>query len=145
MFEFLDYSQFLEICTASKEIMLFHDNGFALLRNHPMTALLTMLWFAEKINVYPRWLLILLDLSNIMLGCSLHALLVMSFDVYLATYYPMFHRTSMTKGKLLTLFAFAVMIKITVAKMSINNLVISYQVGLLIICIIFIPPMLFIN
>ena len=38
MFEFLDYSQFLEICTASKEVMLFHDNGFVLL------------WFAGGFN-----------------------------------------------------------------------------------------------
>jgi hypothetical protein len=32
MFKFLGRAQFLEICTASKEIMLFHDNGFVLLR-----------------------------------------------------------------------------------------------------------------
>ena len=117
----------------------------AVLTNHPMTALITMLWFTEKINEYPSWLLILLDLSNIMLGCSLLPLFVMSFNRYLATHYPIFHRTSVTKGKLLTLFIFAVIIKITVAAISINNFIISYQVGLLIICIIFIPPMLFIN
>jgi hypothetical protein len=32
MFKFLGYTQFLEIRTTSKEIMLFHDNGFVLLR-----------------------------------------------------------------------------------------------------------------
>jgi hypothetical protein len=30
--KFLGHTQFLEVCTASKEIMLFHDNGFVLLR-----------------------------------------------------------------------------------------------------------------
>jgi hypothetical protein len=32
MSKFLGHTQFLEVCTASKEIMLFHDNGFVLLR-----------------------------------------------------------------------------------------------------------------
>ena len=32
MFKHLGHTQFLEICTTSKEIMLFHDNGFVLLR-----------------------------------------------------------------------------------------------------------------
>jgi hypothetical protein len=32
MFKFLGNTQFLEICTTSKEIMLFHDHGFVLLR-----------------------------------------------------------------------------------------------------------------
>ena len=32
MFKFLGHTQFLEICTTSKEIMLFHDHGFVLLR-----------------------------------------------------------------------------------------------------------------
>ena len=32
MFKFLGHTQFLEVCTGSKKIMLFHDNGFVLLR-----------------------------------------------------------------------------------------------------------------
>ena len=32
MFKFLGHSQFLEICATSKETMLFHDNGFVVLR-----------------------------------------------------------------------------------------------------------------
>jgi hypothetical protein len=32
IFKFLGNNQFLEVCTTSKEIMLFHDNGFVLLR-----------------------------------------------------------------------------------------------------------------
>jgi hypothetical protein len=32
MFKFLGHTQFLEFCTTSKEIMLFHDNRFVLLR-----------------------------------------------------------------------------------------------------------------
>jgi hypothetical protein len=32
MFKFLGHNQFLEIRTTSEEIVLFHDNGFVLLR-----------------------------------------------------------------------------------------------------------------
>ena len=69
----------------------------------------------------------------------------MNFDRYLATHYPFFHRTSVTKAKLFTLFAFAAIIQTTLMGMSINDLVIPYEIGLLICCIIFIPPMLFTN
>ena len=32
MFKFIGHNQFLEICAATKEIVLFHDHGFVLLR-----------------------------------------------------------------------------------------------------------------
>ena len=115
------------------------------LTSHPTMTLIAMLWLTEMFNVYPGWLTILLDLSNISILFSLLALLVMSVDRYLATHYPIFHRTSVTKGKLLTFFAFLLFIQITVATISVNDLVISYQVGLLIFGILYIPPMLLIN
>ena len=115
------------------------------LTSHPTTTLIAMLWLTEMFHVYPGWLVILLDLSNISILFSLLALLVMSVDRYLATHYPIFHRTSVTKGKLLTFFAFLLFIQITVATISVNDLVISYQVGLLIFGILYIPPMLLIN
>ena len=113
---------------------------------HPFTALVTMLWLTEKMNVYPGWLVISHHvLPNTFFGFSLLALLVMSLDRYLATHYPIFHRTSVTKGKLLTLFAFLVFTVLIVRSMSVNNLVIPFEVGILIFLIIFILPMLFIN
>ena len=115
------------------------------LTNHPFTALVTMLWLTEKIKVFPTRFLIPYGLLLIFIGFSLLALFVMNVDRYLATHYPIFHRTSVTKGKLLTLFIFAVIIEITLAAMSVNNLFFPRQVGIFILCIIFIPPMLFIN
>ena len=116
------------------------------LTNHLLvTSLLTMLWLTGKINKHPEWLEILLDLSNIVIGFSVFALFVMNFDQYLATHYPIFHGTSVTKRKLLILFAFLVTIHATVAATSMNNLVISFDVGLLIFAIIFIPSMLLVN
>ena len=32
MFKFFGHSQFLEICATSKEVVLFHDNAFVMLR-----------------------------------------------------------------------------------------------------------------
>ena len=115
------------------------------LTHHPVTALVTMLWLTEKMNVYPWWLVICYQLSITFLDFSLFALLVLSVDRYLATHYPIFHRTSVTKGKLLTLFSFLVIIVIALLVMTINYLVITYEVNQLIFLIIYIPPMLFIN
>ena len=117
----------------------------AVLVNHPLLALFAMLWLTEKFNVYPSWMCISLSLSNIFVGFSLLALLVMNFDRYLATYYPIFHRTSVTKERLLTLLAILSIIEITLVLLSVNNFVISPTVLLLICFIILSPPMLFIN
>ena len=100
------------------------------------TALMAMLWVTEKINVYPAWLVISYELTDISIGLSLLALFVMNFNGYLATHYPIFHRTSVTKRKLLTLLTFLIIIGTTVRVISINDF--CY-------CIIFIPPMFFIN
>ena len=112
---------------------------------HSFTALGTMLRLTEKITVYPWWLKMCNRLSQTFVGFSLVALLVISVDRYLATHYPIFHRTSVTKGKLLTLFAFLVIILIPLLLIAIKVLVIPREVGLLIFLIIYIPPMLFIN
>ena len=112
---------------------------------HPFSALVATLWLTEKIYKYPAWLLIFYRLLNIFTGFSLLALFVMNVDRYLATHYPILHRTSVTKGKLLALFTLAIIIDITVVAMAINDLVIRYEVGLLIFFITVILPMFFIN
>ena len=111
---------------------------------HPSTGLVAMLWLThEKFYVHSTWLVILVDLSITLLCFSVLALFVMSFDQYLATHHPISHRASVTKGKLLTLFIFLVIIKITILAISVIHQVIPY--GLLIFGIIFVSPMLFIN
>jgi hypothetical protein len=77
----------------------------SVLTSHPSTAAIAMFWLTGKVNGYPNWVDILHDVASISLGFSLLALLVMNFDRYLATYYPIKHRTSVTKGKLLALLA----------------------------------------
>ena len=117
----------------------------AVLTNNPLMALITMSCLTGKLDVNTRWPHISLSWTNTFLGFSLFALLVMNFDRYLATSYPIFHRTSVTKGRLLTLLAILIIVEITLRVMSVNDFVISYQVHLLIISILLIPAMLFIN
>jgi 4-hydroxybenzoate polyprenyltransferase len=67
----------------------------------------------------------------------------MNFDRYLATSYPIFHRTSVTKRRLLTLLAILIIVEIILTAMTAN--VISHQVHSVIFCLLVIPAMLFIN
>ena len=115
------------------------------LANHPLMALIAMLRLTEKLNTYPSWVDISTRIATIFVGFSLVALLVMNFDRYLATHYPIFHRISVTKGKLLTLVAMLDIFGLTLMLLTANNIIFSYQVGLLICLIIVFPPMLFIN
>ena len=117
----------------------------AVLTNNPLIALISMSWLTRKLDVNARWAHISLRSTSAFLAFSLFALLVMNFDRYLATSYPIFHRTSVTKGRLLTLLATLIIVEITLNAMSVNNFVISFQVHGLIYCILLIPPMLFIN
>ena len=116
----------------------------AVLTGHPLTALHAMLFLTEKLDAHPGWVFIPTKFSTVFVSFSLLALLLMNFDRYLATYYPIFHRTSVTKGRLLTLLAILITVEVTRVVLSFNDFVIPYQVGLLLYIIIFLP-MLFIN
>ena len=72
------------------------------LTNHPMTALRAMLWLTERRKKYPACLVISNQILSMITGVSLRALFVMNVARYLATHYPLYHRASVTKRKLLT-------------------------------------------
>ena len=117
----------------------------AVLTYNPLLILISMSWLTGKLDVNSRWVYILLRSTGMFLGFSYFALLVMNFDPYLATSYPIFHRTSVTKRRLLTLLAVLIIVKITLTVMSVNDFVISYEVNLIIFSLLLIPAMLFIN
>ena len=64
----------------------------AVLTNSPLVALIVMSWSEGKLDVNSKWAHISLRWTNIFLVYSLLALLVMNFDRFLATSYPLFHR-----------------------------------------------------
>ena len=114
------------------------------LKGHSLTALSAMLWLNGKFDVYPRLLLIFLKLSNIFVASSLLALLVMNFDRYLATHYPIFHRTSVTKRRLLTLLAILNIGSVILMLLCVCDFI-SFEVAVLTLLGIFFPPLLFTN
>jgi hypothetical protein len=115
------------------------------LTNTPLIALITMSWLTGKLDVNARWVYISLRSTSTFLGFSLLALLVMNFERYLAISYPIFHRKSVTKGRLLTLLAILLVVQVILAVISVNDFVISDQVHTLLISILFVPPTLFVN
>ena len=115
------------------------------LTNHPFAAVVAMLWLTGKLDAFPIWAALFFRFTSVLQGFSLLALLVMNIDRYLATCYPIFHRTSVTKGKLLTLLALLIVVELTLYLMYICGLVISYPVFLLAGLTSLFPPMLFIN
>jgi hypothetical protein len=115
------------------------------LTNNPLLTFITMSWLTGKLDGNARWPHISLSSTSIFFVYSYLAVLVMNFDRYLATSYPIFHRTSVTKRRLLTLLAILIIVDITSRVMAVNDFVISHQVHFLIICILCIPPMFFIN
>jgi multisubunit Na+/H+ antiporter MnhB subunit len=117
----------------------------AVITNSPLMALVTMSWLSGKLDVNARWPHIAINSTITFFVFSLFALLVMNFDRYLATSYPIFHRTSVTKGRLLALLAILIIVEVILRAMSVNDFVISNQVHAVIFSILFIPPMLFIN
>ena len=118
---------------------------FVILTNHPLTAVVAMFWLSGKQNEYPSWVDTFSDIAGSSLGFSVFALLVMNFDRYLATYHPLFHRTSVTKRKLLTLLGILIFVQVVLTSMSVNNFIISYEAHIVIYLIIVGPAMVFVN
>ena len=77
-----------------------------------------------------------LDFLNLFLAFSFFSLVVMSIEQYLGAYYPIFHRTSATRRRLLT-FAVSLIPTTAMYVISNNNLVISGEVSSTILLVIF--------
>ena len=112
--------------------------------NHPILALTAILWLTGRFDMLP-WVFQYLHIANIFLGFSLLVLLVMNFERYLATHYPIFHRTSVTKTRLFTLLGILMTLEVLLALGSVNDFVMSNQVFVIISFAILFPPMLFFN
>jgi hypothetical protein len=117
----------------------------AVVANHPLTVVAAMLWLTENLDGIPKWMYISLSLTSTFVAFSLLALLVMNFDRYLATYYPLFHRTSITKRTLLFLLGILIFVEAVIALLTVNDFIISGTVHALFFCTVIFPPMLFIN
>ena len=112
--------------------------------NHPLLMLRLVLWSTEKYDLLAR-IQIYDHFSILFIGFSITALLVMSIERYLGAYYPIFHRTSLTRRRLLTLLAIFFIVPIILIIISVNDMVISLPVVLGIFFVIVFPPFAFLN
>ena len=111
---------------------------------HPGVLLYLISWLREDHDLFFK-ITIYLDFVCMPLGFSLFTLLVMNIERYLGAYYPIFHRKSVTRRRLLTLLA---ILQITTTAMQISfgySLEFSKPVFLIVLMAIFLPPFIFIN
>ena len=69
----------------------------------------------------------------------------MSIERYLGAYYPIFHRTSVTRRRILTIFAILLIPTAVMYIISRRSLVIPRPVFLIIFLALFVPPFTFVN
>ena len=112
--------------------------------NYPVLFLRLILWSTEKYDLLAK-VLIYGHFATLFIAFSILVLLVMSIERYLGAYYPIFHRASLTRRRLLILLAIFFTVLIILAIISINNLVTSYPVVLGIFFVIVFPPFAFFN
>ena len=114
------------------------------LTNHPLVAVTAMLWLTGKLDEYRVWVSISFELADFPATISLLALLVMNFDRYLATHYPIKHRTSVSRRKLLALLGILTAVIDTFGILSLSRFI-SHEVYGIIVLTIVNPPMIFLN
>ena len=128
-------------------VLSFFD-FLVVITNYP-TLIIRSIWWLKKKNgqlpIFPRIMETYDDFSNVFVGFSVMTLLVMSIERYLGAYYPFFHRTSLTRRRLLTLLAVLFLVPIIFTIISVNDLIISYETGLMTCFVITFPPFVFFN
>ena len=86
-----------------------------------------------------------LDFVILFHGFSFLVLLVMSIERYLGAYYPIFHRTSVTRRRLLTLLAILLIFQTTLQVISSSDMIIPRPLNLIIFIIIVFPILVYLN
>ena len=132
-----------KLCYFMIMVLSFFD-FLVVITNHPILILRAIVWLKER-NDLLAMVQIYGHFSNVFIGFSILALLVMSLERYLGAYYPFFHRTSLTKRRLLTLLAVLFLATIILGIISMNDLVINFATVLIIFFLIAFPPFLFFN
>ena len=132
-----------KLCYFMIMVLSFFD-FLVVITNHPLLILGLVLWLKER-NDLQATVQIYEHFSDTFIGFSLIALLVMSIERYLGAYYPLLHRTSLTRRRLLTLLAVLFLLPIILAIISVNDWVISFAAVLMIFFIIVFPPFVFFN
>ena len=110
----------------------------------PLLLLYLITWLVEDYDLLPK-MRMYLYLASVFVGFSFCALLVMSIERYLGAYYPIFHRTSVTRRILLTVLAIFLIAPTTLVIISVNDSIISVPVASIIFMVLFSPLFTFVN
>ena len=112
--------------------------------NHPRMLVLITFWLKEDYN-FVRKTRIFPVIFGVFHYFSPLLLLVMSIERYLGAYYPIFHRTSVTRRRLLTLIAILLIPTSALYVSGRMNLAISTGGTQIIALVLFLPPFIFFN
>ena len=116
----------------------------AIVTNHPATLLYLMFWLKEEYELLLNWT-VYLNFVTLFYGFSFFVLLVMSIERCLGAYYPIFHCTTVTKRRLLTLLAILLIFNTTLYVISTNDMIISRTLAIILFIIASFPPLLYLN
>ncbi len=111
--------------------------------NHAGLLLYLIFWSTEDYDSLPK-VKFYLEYFVTFVGSSFIVLLVMNYERYLGTYYPFFHRTSVTRSRMLTLLAILLIFQNTLFMISRNDLVISGSLISKISAVLYLP-LLYLN
>ena len=112
--------------------------------NNCFTLLYLILWLREDYGLLLNWT-VYMNFVTLFYVFSFFALLVMSIERYLGAYYPIFHRTSVTKRRLLTLLAILLIVHTILYVISTNDMIISWTSVVIIFLVASSPPLLYFN
>ena len=112
--------------------------------NHSATLLYLISWLREDYDLLVNSELYV-DFLTIFYIYAFFALLVLSFERYVGAYYPLLHRTSLTRRRLLTLLAIILIFFTSLYVISTNDMVISRTFVKLFYIVVSSPPLLYMN
>ena len=116
----------------------------AVVTNEPVLLLYLISWLREDYDLLFN-INIVLGYLILFLAFPVHLLAVMSIEQYLGVYYPIFHRTSVTRRRLLTLLAILLIFQTTLYVISTNDMILSRTLAVLIFAASLFSPLLYIN
>ena len=131
-----------KLCYFMIMVLSFCD-FLVVITNHLLLILRAILWLKDKnhllamVQMYEYF-------TDMFIGFSLMAV-VMCIERYLGAYYPFFHRTSLTRRRLLILIVVSFLLPIIFAMISVNDLVTSYAGIVWIFFLILFPSFFFLN
>ena len=116
----------------------------AVVTNNSATLVYLTFWLREDYDLLLNWA-VYLNFVTIFYAFSVFALLLMSIERYLGAYYPIFHRTSVTRRRLLTLLAIILILYTTLCVISSNDMIIPWGSVIVTFIIASFPPLLYFN